>query len=60
MSWTDVFPVLTDEQVDAYRIGSTPDDDAILGEWFSVRRTVNPEWHGIKHFCDNARGVGFR
>ncbi len=41
MSWTDVFPVFSDEQIDDYRAGVTPEEQAMLDEWCGVARTIN-------------------
>jgi hypothetical protein len=43
MSWTDIFPLLTDEQVSHYQNHTTPKDELILHEWFSVARTINSQ-----------------
>ncbi len=42
MSWTDVFPVLNDGQVAAYRDQATPDEEILLDDWCAVSRTLNP------------------
>lgn len=41
MSWTDVFPVFTDEQVMEYQQVATPEEEAELMEWLGVVRRVN-------------------
>lgn len=41
MSWTDVFPVLDDEMVDAYEAGVTPEERAEYDDWFAVDRIIN-------------------
>lgn len=41
MSWTDVFPVLTDEQVIEFQEKADPGEMAELEEWFGVARTIN-------------------
>ena len=41
MSWTDVFPVFTDEQVMEYQQVATPEEVAELNEWLGVGRRVN-------------------
>lgn len=41
MSWTECFPVLTDEMVDAYERGATESEKREYDEWFAVDRVVN-------------------
>jgi hypothetical protein len=41
MSWTDVFPVLTDDHLDAYDDNATPAERAELDGWFAVERVIN-------------------
>ncbi len=41
MSWTDVFPVLDDDLVDAYEAGVTPDERTEYDAWFAVDRVIN-------------------
>ena len=36
MSWTDIFPVLDDAMLDAYREGVTEDERKQFEEWFGV------------------------
>jgi hypothetical protein len=40
MSWTDIFPVLDDAMLDAYREGVTEDERKQFEEWFGVARVV--------------------
>ncbi len=42
MSWTDVFPVLTDEMVAGYKAGVTTEERAQYEEWLGVARVLNP------------------
>ncbi|MDB6078082.1 MAG: hypothetical protein JWO82_1829 [Akkermansiaceae bacterium] len=42
MSWTDVFPVLTEEQVDDYLALASREETGLLDEWFGVDRIINP------------------
>ncbi len=42
MSWTDVFPVLTDEMVDAYEAEASGAERRKHDRWFEVRRVENP------------------
>jgi len=37
MSWTDIFPVLDDELLEAYEEGVTDSERAEFEEWFGVR-----------------------
>jgi len=41
MSWTDVFPVLTDEHVADYEAAATPEERAELETWLAVDRIIN-------------------
>jgi len=47
MSWTDVFPILTDEMVESYENKSTKLERQKFDEWFRVQRVENP--HDVKH-----------
>jgi len=38
MSWTDIFPVLDDELLDAYEAGATEEEKAEFEEWFGVAK----------------------
>ncbi|MCW1915663.1 DUF3431 domain-containing protein [Luteolibacter sp. GHJ8] len=42
MSWTDIFPVFTDEQVEEFQQKATPEDHALLEEWCGVAEIINP------------------
>ena len=42
MPWTDVFPILTEEQIDEFHEEATPPDKAELEEWYGVDRVINP------------------
>lgn len=41
MSWTECFPVLTEEMVEKYEAGATPEERAEHEDWFSVKRIIN-------------------
>lgn len=41
MSWTDVFPVLSDDQIADYQLNVTGLEATLLDEWFGVERTEN-------------------
>ncbi len=41
MSWTDVFPVLTDEMVDDYRRTATREEKKEHDSWFRIRDRIN-------------------
>ncbi len=43
MSWTTVFPVLTDEMVEQYEAESTGAERSELDGWFSIQRVINPQ-----------------
>ena len=43
MSWTTVFPVLTDEMVGQFETEATEAERAELDGWFSVARVINPQ-----------------
>ncbi|MEI7909676.1 MAG: hypothetical protein WCK77_08585 [Verrucomicrobiota bacterium] len=43
MSWTDVFPVLTDDQVAEYQLNATFEDAELLDGCCDVARVVNPQ-----------------
>lgn len=45
MSWTDVFPVFTEEMVDEFHEHATAADKALLEEWYGVERVLNPLPH---------------
>lgn len=37
MSWTDIFPLLDEEMMDAYRAGVTEEEKGEFEEWFGVK-----------------------
>jgi len=41
MSWTDVFPVFTEEQLDEFHEKATLPEKAQLEEWYGVERVIN-------------------
>ncbi|MEI7912110.1 MAG: hypothetical protein WCK77_20955 [Verrucomicrobiota bacterium] len=41
MSWTDIFPVFTDEMVDEFHSAATADEKAELEEWYGVEQVFN-------------------
>ena len=43
MSWTTVFPVLSDAMIGQYEAEATAAERAELEGWFSVARIVNPQ-----------------
>ncbi|MBK1884286.1 hypothetical protein JIN85_17840 [Luteolibacter pohnpeiensis] len=43
MSWTEIFPILTDEMLDAYQEQVTPEERAQLDAWLGVDRILNPQ-----------------
>lgn len=45
MSWTDVFPVFTEEMMDEFHEQATAADKALLEEWYGVERILNPLPH---------------
>ncbi len=42
MSWTDVFPVLDNDHLDAFDLKASPEERAELDEWFAIDKVVNP------------------
>jgi hypothetical protein len=42
MSWTDVFPVFTDDQLSTYHSSVSPEEAALLRDWCEVAETFNP------------------
>ncbi len=42
MSWSEVFPVLTDEHVDAFEAKVTAKERKQFAEWFTVKEIINP------------------
>ena len=42
MSWTEVFPVFTEEQVDEFEAEATLPERLELEEWYGVARVINP------------------
>ena len=38
MSWTDIFPVLTEDMMDAYRGGASVEERSQYEEWLGVER----------------------
>ena len=46
MSWTDIFPVFTDEQVARYQAEASADELVMLEEWCAVARVINPRKGG--------------
>ena len=43
MSWTDIFPVFTEEQVDEFHAEATLPEKAQLEEWYGTERIINPQ-----------------
>jgi hypothetical protein len=43
MSWTDVFPVFTDELIEQYLAKTKPEDELLLDEWCAIARVFNPQ-----------------
>ncbi|WP_411846625.1 hypothetical protein AAFN60_03270 [Roseibacillus persicicus] len=43
MSWTDIFPIFTEEQVDDFLAQVTASERALLDEWYGVERVLNPQ-----------------
>jgi len=42
MSWTDIFPVLSDELVEQYLLESSCEEKKEFAEWFGVQKVYNP------------------
>jgi hypothetical protein len=42
MSWTEVLPVFTEEQVDEFDAEATLPERQELEEWYGVARVINP------------------
>ena len=49
MSWTSVFPVLSDEMVNDYSILATDGEREKFGEWFGVKEIHNPRSEPGQH-----------
>ena len=45
MSWTDVFPLFTEEMVDEFHEQATSADKDLLEEWYGIDRIINPLPH---------------
>jgi hypothetical protein len=43
MSWTDIFPVFAEEQVDEFHAEATLPEKAQLEEWYGIERIINPQ-----------------
>lgn len=43
MSWTDAFPVFTEEMVDEFEDQATPEDRANLESWYGTERVLNAQ-----------------
>ena len=43
MSWSDVFPILSDEHVDEYEARVSTKERRQYEQWFAVQRVVNPQ-----------------
>lgn len=43
MSWTDVFPVFTEDQVDEFLAEATLPEKAQLEEWYGIERVINSQ-----------------
>jgi hypothetical protein len=43
MGWTEVFPVFTEEMVDDFEEQATPEDRAMLEDWYGTERVLNPQ-----------------
>lgn len=42
MSWTRIFPVLTDDLVASYRAQASAGDESLLDDWCKVAKVINP------------------
>ena len=42
MSWTDIFPILDDKHIAAYKSMASVEEMALLDDWFGVAEHVNP------------------
>ena len=47
MSWSDIFPVLTEEMVEEFEAKVTPDERAQYEEWLGVERAGDEETLGV-------------
>lgn len=59
MSWTDIFPVLDDELLNAYELGVTDEERREFEEWFGVaseHRTSNAQHQTLKWKNEEAVG----
>jgi hypothetical protein len=43
MSWTDVYPVFTEELLDEYHESATLPEKAQMEEWYGLERIINPK-----------------
>jgi hypothetical protein len=43
MSWTNVFPVLTEDHLEDFRMEAIPEEKRELDEWFGVLRKINAQ-----------------
>jgi|GEM_PF-954329 len=43
MSWTDIFPVFPEDQVDEFHAEATLPEKAQLEEWYGIERIINPK-----------------
>jgi len=43
MGWTEVFPVFTEEMVDDFEEQASPEDRAMLEDWYGTERLLNPQ-----------------
>ena len=43
MSWTDIYPVFTEEQLADFHAAATPSERTELDEWYGVDRIFNPQ-----------------
>ncbi|WP_193212036.1 beta-1,6-N-acetylglucosaminyltransferase [Luteolibacter marinus] len=61
MSWTEVFPVFTEDQVDEFEAEATLPERQELEEWYGIARVINPrpecrEIVSLSLFWKNVRG----
>ncbi len=52
MSWATVFPILTDEHVEAYETGVSKKDRKLYDEYFKVKKIVNPR--DVRHIISTS------
>ncbi len=54
MSWTETFPILSDELISEYRAGATSSELAVCNEWTNITQVLNESSPSARHIVSFA------